>query len=68
MFRCLWINISGKFIATCLKLHDYGKKWTISKDPTVDSLKGQNLGFPLLPYFKSCAPFFKATIAFTIYK
>lgn len=30
---------------------------------TEDSLKGQNLGFPLLPHFRRCAPFFKATMA-----
>jgi hypothetical protein len=30
---------------------------------TDDSLKAQNLGFPLLPHLRRCAPFFIATIA-----
>jgi len=34
------------------------------KKLTIESLKGQNFGFPLLRHFKSCAPFFKAKIAY----
>lgn len=30
---------------------------------TLDSLKGQNLGFPLRPYLSNCAPFFRAVMA-----
>jgi hypothetical protein len=30
---------------------------------TVESLKGQNLGFPLRPHFKRFAPFFMDKIA-----
>lgn len=30
---------------------------------TEDSLNGQNLGFPLFPNFRRCAPFFRATMA-----
>lgn len=33
------------------------------KEPTIESLKWQNFGFPLLRHFRSCAPFFKAKIA-----
>lgn len=38
---------------------------TSSIQLTCESLNGQNLGFPLRPYFKSWAPFFKATNACT---
>lgn len=35
---------------------------------TVDNLRGQNLGFPLLPYVNRCAPFFSAVIAWTMFE
>ena len=33
---------------------------------TLESLKGKNLGFPLLPYFIKYAPFFSAVMAWRI--
>jgi len=36
----------------------------ITEQLTFESLNGQNLGRPRRPYFKSCAPFFSAVIAF----
>jgi hypothetical protein len=39
-------------------------EYQISADSSFDSLKGQNLGFPLRPYLRSCAPFFNAVMAF----
>jgi hypothetical protein len=68
--KTLTVRCPGTILVTVFNQSFFSSlpEYQISTVSSFDSLKGQNLGFPLRPYLRSCAPFFSAVMAFTLRK